>query len=90
MEFEWHDAKRRSNLAKHGIDFRTASQLFDDRPTWTARSAYPDEERYLTVGAIAGRFVAVVWTWRGQAIRLISARRASDAEQRTYRSLHGG
>lgn len=90
MEFEWDDAKRRSNLAKHGIDFLTASQLFDGRPVWTARSVYPDEARYLTVGLIEGRFVAVVWTSRDGAIRLISARRASDAERRTYRALHGG
>ncbi len=90
MEFEWDEAKRHSNLAKHGIDFRTASRLFDGRPTWTARSSYPHEERYLTIGVIAGRVVAVVWTPRGRAARLISARRASDAEQRTYRALHGG
>lgn len=80
MVFEWDDAKRQTNLAKHGIDFLTASQVFDGRPVVTARSHYPDEERYLTIGLVEGRFVAVVWTWRGTAIRLSSARRASDAE----------
>ncbi len=90
MEFEWDEAKRESNLAKHGIDFGVAIELFDGRPAWTARSSYAQEERFLTTGTIEGRLVTVVWTPRGETIRLISARRARDAEQRAYRSLYGG
>ena len=89
VEFESDDAKRRSNLAKHGIDFRDARRLFDGRPVVTTRSPHPNEERYLTTGIIGGRFVTAVWTRREAAIRNISARRARDAEARAYRALHG-
>ena len=90
MEFEWDDAKRRSNPAKHGIDFLDARRLFDGRPAVTTRSPHPDEERYLTTGIIGGRFVTAVWTRREAAIRIISARRARDGEERAYRAVHGG
>jgi uncharacterized DUF497 family protein len=89
MEFEWDEAKRRSNLAKHGVDFLRARALFDGRPVVTTVSRYPDEQRFLTTGEIDGRFYTVVWTQRGKNIRLISARRARDAEARDYRALHG-
>ncbi len=90
MEFEWDDAKRERNLAKHGIDFLDVRHLFDGRPLVTIRSPYPDEERYLTTGIIHDRMVTAVWTRRGATIRIISARRARDAETRRYRALHGG
>jgi uncharacterized DUF497 family protein len=90
MTFEWDEAKRQSNLAKHGIDFRDVRRLFDGRPVVTARSPYPDEARYATTGVLDGRFVTAVWTRRNDAIRIISARRARNAEARDYRALHGG
>ncbi len=90
MEFEWDEAKRRSNLVKHGIDFLDVRRLFDGRPVVTDRSSHPDEDRYLTTGTIDGRFVTAIWTRRNNAIRIISARRARDAETRAYRALHGG
>ncbi len=90
MEFEWDEAKRQSNLAKHGIDFVDVRHLFDGRPLITTRSAYRDEEHYSATGIINGRFVTVIWTRRNTTLRIISARRASDAETRSYRTLHGG
>jgi len=42
------------------------------------------EERYISLGTIEGRLFAVVYTQRGNAIRLISARKANDREQRQY------
>jgi len=90
MEFEWDEAKRQSNLAKHAIDFVRARFLFDGRPIITTRSPYPGEERYLTTGVVDGRFVTAVWTPRDTTIRLISVRRARDAEERAYRAVHGG
>lgn len=90
MEFEWDEAKRQRNPAKHRIDFLDVRQLFEGRALVTLRSPYPDEGRYLTSGIIHGRFVTVVWRRRDGAIRLISARRARDAETRRYQALHGG
>ncbi len=90
MEFEWDEAKRQRNLAKHGVDFLDATALFDGRPVVTVLGQHPNEPRFLTTGELDGRFSTIVRTWRGEAIRLISARRARDAEQRAHRSLHSG
>lgn len=89
MTFEWDEAKRQTNIAKHGLDFFRARQLFDGRPVIATRSAYPDEERYLTTGVLDGLLITVVWTWRNATIRIISARRARHDETRAYRALHG-
>jgi uncharacterized DUF497 family protein len=89
MEFEWDEAKRRGNLAKHGVDFVDAQALFDGRPVLTVLSPRSGEERSATTGEIDGRFYTVISTQRGKRIRIISARRARDGEQRAYRSLYG-
>jgi uncharacterized DUF497 family protein len=47
------------------------------------------EERWLSVGELNGRLIAVVWTWRNETIRIITMRRARDAEQERYRTLFG-
>jgi uncharacterized DUF497 family protein len=89
MEFEWDETKRDSNLAKHGVDFPLAEMLFDGRPVITAPSLRAAEKRYLTTGEIGGRFFTAVWTWRGDAVRLISVRRARHEEEERYRATHG-
>lgn len=89
MDFEWDEAKREANIDKHGIDCLRACLVFDGRPSVTFRSVFLDEERHLTTGIVAGRFLTVVWTARGDNIRLISARRARDAEKRAYRAVYG-
>ncbi|MGI8483426.1 MAG: BrnT family toxin [Thermomicrobiales bacterium] len=82
--FEWDEQKRRSNIEKHGLDFMTAAAIFDGRPITTVPSTSLQEERFLTVGSVDNRFITVVWTWRGDVIRLISARRARDQEVRQF------
>jgi uncharacterized DUF497 family protein len=89
MMLEWDEAKRAANEVKHGIDFVRAGLLFDGRPTVSFTSPRADEERYLTIGDLDGRLYTVVWTRRGDVIRLISARRARREEEKRYRSLHG-
>jgi hypothetical protein len=72
------------------MDFlRVAFALFDGRPLLTVPTPRDDEERFLSVGLIEGRFFAVKWTWRDGAVRLITARRARDAEEKRYRALYG-
>ncbi len=88
MEFEWDEAKRESNVAKHGIDFIRAKLVFDGRLEVTRRSAYLVEERFISIGIVEGHFITVVWTKREENIRLISARRARNEEKREYRSIH--
>jgi uncharacterized protein len=90
MRFEWDEDKRRSNIAKHGLDFLLATALFDGRPRLDFASPRGNERRILSIGLIEGKSVAVAWTERGQDIvRIISVRRASDEEERQYRQLHG-
>jgi uncharacterized protein len=86
MEFEWDEDKNRSNIAKHGIDFALAVQIFE-RPTVDRiddREAY-GEERTISIGMIAeGAIVVVVYTDRSGRIRIISARSALRWERRFY------
>jgi len=89
MDFEWDEAKRVANLEKHAIDFLRATQLFDGRPVITCSSPRGDELRFITIGAVEEEIVAVVWTERDSIKRLISARKARNAEKRAYRSVFG-
>jgi len=87
MRFEWDERKRLFNQAKHGLDFRRAIELFEG-VNFTYPSARRDEHRWVTVGMAHGRLVAVVWTRRSGAIRLISMRSARREETRQYRQLY--
>jgi uncharacterized DUF497 family protein len=84
VEFEWDDEKRLSNLAKHRLDFQRATELFDGRLVVEVQSSHPFEQRFKTTGELDGVVVTAIWTRRGDAIRLISVRRAHDDEERKY------
>jgi uncharacterized DUF497 family protein len=89
LEFEWDDAKRVWVLDRRGIDFLDAAFLFDGRPLLSVATPRNDEDRWLSVGRIEGRMVAVVWTRRFERIRIITMRRARHAEEREYQALFG-
>lgn len=90
MEFTWDEAKREWVLAERGIDFlRVAFELFDGRPLLTVPTPRDEEDRFLSVGLIEGKFFAVVWTWRDNAVRIITARRARDEEEKRYCAVYG-
>jgi uncharacterized protein len=83
--FEWDENKRRSNVTKHGIDFEDAKQVFNDPAAFTRLSPRRvSERRYVTVGLMKGVLVAVIFTRRGDALRVISARAARRSERRMY------
>ena len=83
--FEWDQNKAVSNLKKHGIDFADAVTVFDDCDAITIDDPDHDEERFITSGTDAyGRILVVVYTWRGDIIRLISARKATKHERKQY------
>ncbi len=89
MRFEWDLDKAASNLAKHGVSFEEASTVFGDRLATTVldRDHSGDEERWLTTGLSDMNRVLIVWhTNRGEAVRIIGARRATPDERRTYES----
>ena len=87
--FEWDDQKREFNLAKHGIDFDSAIEVFHG-PIILRRSDRNNEERWIAVGSLEDRFIAVVFTRRADVIRIISARRARENEEREYRNAKLG
>jgi uncharacterized DUF497 family protein len=84
--FEWDSAKAASNLAKHGVSFEVATGLFEDtdRADFDASRQEDGEPRRKVVGRIQGRLVTVVYTLRGEAVRIISARLANATEKRRH------
>ena len=86
VQFEWDRSKAASNLRKHRINFREAATVLQDPLSTTfPDSASEGEQRYVTIGMSAmGRLLVVAHTERGDAIRLISARRATRRERGFY------
>jgi uncharacterized protein len=85
MRYEWDPTKAEANRKKHGIRFADAVAVFSDEQALTLNDPHPDEERYVTIGMDAfARLLVVVYTWRGEVIRLISARKATRAERTQY------
>lgn len=84
--FEWDDVKAAANAAKHGVTFETARLVFRDpfALDWQDRRFAYDEERYVTIGLVAGRLLTVAYALRSDRIRIISARGAVPYEQRRY------
>ena len=95
MSFQWDENKRESNIEKHGVDFVHAARILSRK-----HLAYPvsrpsqGEERYAAIGPLqppnvrpetwSGALAVVVYTMRGDAYRIISARRASRHERKQY------
>lgn len=90
MEFEWDEAKRASNLLKHRLDFMQAVLVFDGRHVVESAREMAGETRFKAIGRIGEDHVALIFTPRGTAIRIISLRRARDGERRQYQALFGG
>jgi uncharacterized DUF497 family protein len=86
VESEWDPAKARANFAKHGVRFADAVIALEDDSALTIRDLSSEgEERWVTMGLDAsGRLLVVVYTWRGERVRLISARQATPHERRQY------
>lgn len=86
MDFEWDEEKNQSNIAKHGIGFARAAQIFEG-PTldWFDDREDYGEERTISLGMIEGILVlVVVHTDRDGVTRIISARPARRAERTLY------
>ena len=84
--FEWDDRKAAANLARHGVGFSEARRAFDDPYAFEIedrRGSY-GEDRYVLLGMVGQRLLAVAHTLRGERIRIISARPAEAFERRLY------
>jgi uncharacterized protein len=85
VNYSWDPKKASANLGKHGIDFADAVSIFSDDYAVTIEDSYPGERRFITMGRdLLGRISVVVYTWRGETIRIISARKATMIERRKY------
>ena len=72
---------------KHGIDFHEVQNLWDDPDLIEVPVKTTDELRYLVIGRISGKHWSVVMTYRGEKIRIISARRSREEEVVIYEGL---
>jgi len=85
IKIRWDPEKARANLAKHGIDFADSVAVFFDDLAVTIMDVQDEEERFVTIGADAlNRVLLVVYAWRGNGIRIISARRPTRFEKKQY------
>ena len=90
MIFEWDEAKRLSNLEKHGLEFLDVDLLFAGPHIEAEATTVAGEERQAATGPINDVLATVFFTRRGEAIRVISLRRARHEERRRYQALHPG
>lgn len=85
MDFEWDEEKRLRTLRERGIDFELAIEVWAGRVVERADPRdYDGETRFVCFGEVDGRLHAVVYTWRGDVRRIISARKANERERRAY------
>ncbi len=93
MNYQWDYDKAQSNLRKHKIRFADAVFVFQDESAITLEDTEhsEDEDRYVTIGMDAlGQILVVIFTWRGNTIRLISARKATARERKVYEENYDG
>jgi uncharacterized DUF497 family protein len=85
MRFEWHEAKRRSNLRRHGFDFIAIEEILSGATVTYLDDRFDyGETRLITLGLFKYKVVAITHTETEEVIRLISIRKASKNEEETY------
>lgn len=84
--FEFDEAKSKTNLEKHGIDFVQAQALWDDPDLLEIPAKTVDEPRFLLIGRIETKHWSAVVTYRSECVRIISVRRSRAEEVTLYES----
>ena len=84
LSFEWDEANRVENLAKHGIDFNRAGGFGWNTAFYQIRRLPYGEDRLVAYGAIEGRLHVLVYTLRNGNRRIVSLRKANRREQAEY------
>lgn len=85
VALEWDHRKAIANLRRHGINLADAGTALHDPHAITITDEESGEERFVTTGMDAlGRVLVVVYTWRAERVRVISARSATPRERRRY------
>jgi uncharacterized DUF497 family protein len=89
MQYEWDDNKRIANLERYKVDFATAIDFEWDTALETIDDRYDySEVRWITIGCIRKKLHVMVYTIRGNKIRIISLRKANRRESKYYEKKH--
>jgi hypothetical protein len=85
-DFEWDAVKAAANVVKHGVTFEQARKAFADPYAidFADDRRYYGEERAVLFGMVDDRWLVIVYTVRGNKVRIISAREAEPHERRRY------
>jgi len=88
MKFQFDPEKAKSNLKKHMVSFADAEAVFYDSLAIHQEDHYSEgEERFITIGmGSTNKLIVVIYTFRDDEIRVISARHATRQEKREYES----
>ncbi len=91
MQFEWDEQKRKTNIQKHGLDFRNTWKLFNFPILVAADDRYEyEEDRWIGIGMLEGRTLIVIFTERADdTIRIISMMKALSHEKIRYEQYLG-
>ena len=85
MRFSWAESKRARNLKDHGLDFADAPRVFEGTTfTFEDDRLRYEEQRFVTLGLLAGIPVSIVHTESEHEIRIISFRKATRREGQIY------
>jgi uncharacterized DUF497 family protein len=83
--FVWDESKNSANRAKHGLSFDAVYAFDWNNPVIVDRSRHTDnEQRFAAIGLLGGKLHTVIFTRRGEDIRLISLHRANKREETIY------
>ncbi len=86
MKFEFDPIKSEANKAKHKISFEEAQELWSDPDLIEIQARTGDEPRFLAIGKIGSKHWSGIFTYRRDAIRIISVRRSRQNEVKLYES----
>lgn len=84
MIFEFDPQKNESNIEKHKVSFEEAAGIWNDPDLLVVPARKRGEKRQLAIGKAYAVMFSVVHTQRGEAIRIISARRSTKKEAKRY------
>lgn len=84
MDFEFDPNKSAANLKKHGIGFLEAQALWEDADRLLVPARTQGEARYMLIGKMGPKHWSAIFTYRGEAVRIISVRRARKEEVEAY------
>jgi uncharacterized DUF497 family protein len=84
--YEWDERKRVANLEKHGLDFYRGKRVYEaeQKITIETTKAGSRERRFLDIAEVESGCVALVYTYRGESVRIISMRHAKRKERRAF------